>query len=167
MPESRRLPRMVAETDVGKKVQVVIWRNGKRSTLSVQLGELEKVDQAALTEPAETAPKEKGGQDFKTLGLTLAPLSKDLASKFEIDEDVSGLVVTGVDEDGNASEKGLQPGDVIVEINQEKVKSLDDVQKQVEKAEKGGRRSVLLLVKFRQGEDPLRFVPLRLKKKEG
>ena len=167
VPESRRLPRMVAETDVGKKVQVVIWRNGKRSTLAVQLGELEKVDQAALTEPAESAPSEKGGQEFKELGLTLAPLSKDLASRFELEEDVNGLVVTSVDDDSNASEKGLQPGDIIVEINQEKVKSLDDVLQQVEKADKAGRRSVLLLVKFRQGEDPLRFVPLRLQKKGG
>jgi len=47
------------------------------------------------------------------------------------------------------------------------VKTLDDVRKQVEKADKAGRRSVLLLVKFRQGEDPLRFVPLRLSKKNG
>jgi serine protease Do len=167
VPESRRLPRMVAETDVGKKVQVVVWRNGKRSTLSVQLGELEKVDQAALTEPTEAAPTEKGGHEFKELGLTLSPLSKDLASRFELEEDVDGLVVTGVDDDSNASEKGLQPGDIIVEINQEKVKSLEDVQQQVEKADKAGRRSVLLLVKFRQGEDPLRFVPLRLQKKGG
>ena len=167
VPESRRLPRMVAETDVGKKVEVGIWRNGKRSKLSVQLGELEKVDQASLTEPAQPAPKKGTGQAFSSLGMTLAPLSKDLADKFEIDEDVSGVVVTDVDEDGNASEKGLQPGDVIVEINQEKDKSLEDVQKQIEKAEQGGRRSVLLLVKFRQGEDPLRFVPLRLKKKDG
>jgi serine protease Do len=146
---------------------VVIWRNGKRSNLTVQLGELEKVDQAALTEPAESAPTEKGGKEFKELGVSLAPLSKELASRFEIDEDVVGLVVTAVDEDSNASEKGLQPGDIIVEINQEKVKSLEDVLKQVEKADKAGRRSVLLLVKFRQGEDPLRFVPLRLQKKEG
>ena len=115
----------------------------------------------------EATPSEKGGHEFKELGLTLAPLSKDLASRFELEEDVNGLVVTGVDDDSNASEKGLQPGDIIVEINQEKVKSLEDVQQQVEKADKAGRRSVLLLVKFRQGEDPLRFVPLRLQKKGG
>ena len=48
-----------------------------------------------------------------------------------------------------------------------KVKTISDVAEQVEKAEKAGRRSVLLLVKFRQGEDPLRFVPLRLSKKDG
>jgi serine protease Do len=167
VPESRRLPRMVAETDVGKKVAVVIWRNGKRENLAVQLGELEKVDQAALTTPEESAPKEKGGLAFKELGLSLSPLDKDLANRFELEEDASGLVVVDVDEDSNASEKGLQPGDIIVEINQEKVKTLDDVRKQVEKADKAGRRSVLLLVKFRQGEDPLRFVPLRLSKKNG
>jgi len=167
VPESRRLPRMVAETDVGKKVAVVIWRNGKRENLTVQLGELEKVDQAALTTPEESAPKEKGGQAFKELGLSLSPLNKELADRFELEEGVNGLVVVDVDDDSNASEKGLQPGDIIVEINQEKVKTLDDVRKQVEKADKAGRRSVLLLVKFRQGEDPLRFVPLRLSKKSG
>ncbi|NIQ97027.1 MAG: hypothetical protein GWN87_24755 [Desulfuromonadales bacterium] len=47
------------------------------------------------------------------------------------------------------------------------MKSINDVQGQVQKAQKAGRRSVLLLVKFRQGEDPLRFVPLRLSKKDG
>ncbi|MEM9681656.1 MAG: DegQ family serine endoprotease [Pseudomonadota bacterium] len=167
VPESRRLPRMVAETDVGKEVGVEVWRNGKREQLSVQLGELEKVDQAALTTPEDSSPKEKGGQEFSELGLSLAPLNKELASRFELEEDVSGLIVVDVDADSNASEKGLQPGDIIVEINQEKVLTLEDVQEQVEKAESAGRRSVLLLVKFRQGEDPLRFVPLRLSKKSG
>jgi serine protease Do len=164
VPESRRLPRMVAETDVGKKVAVIVWRNNKRETLSVQLGELEKVDQAALTMPEDDKPKEKGGQAFKELGLSLSPVTKDVASRFDLEEDVSGLVIVDVEADSNASEKGLQTGDVIVEINQEKVKTLDDVRKQVEKANEAGRRSVLLLVKFRQGEDPLRFVPLRLAK---
>jgi len=167
VPESRRLPRMVAETDVGKKVGVIVWRNGKRETLSVQLGELEKVDQAALTTPEKSAPAEKGGHQFKELGLSLSPLNPELASRFDLEEDVTGLVVVSVDEDSNASEKGLSPGDIIVEINQEKVRTLKEVQEQVDKAEKAGRRSVLLLVKFRQGEDPLRFVPLRLSKKDG
>jgi len=102
VPESRRLPRMVAETDVGKKVQVVIWRNGKRENLAVQLGELEKVDQAALTTPEESAPKDKTGHAFKELGLSLSPLTKDLSDKFELEEDVNGLVVVDVDEDSNA-----------------------------------------------------------------
>jgi serine protease Do len=165
--ESRRLPRMVAETDVGKKVGVVVWRNGKRETLSVQLGELEKVDQAALTTPEKDTPSEKGGRAFEELGLSLSPLNPELASRFDLEEDVTGLVVVSVDQDSNASEKGLSPGDIIVEINQEKVRTLEEVQEQVAKAEKAGRRSVLLLVKFRQGEDPLRFVPLRLSKKDG
>jgi serine protease Do len=146
---------------------VVVWRNGKRETLSVQLGELEKVDQAALTTPEKDTPSEKGGRAFEELGLSLSPLNPELASRFDLEEDVTGLVVVSVDQDSNASEKGLSPGDIIVEINQEKVRTLEEVQEQVAKAEKAGRRSVLLLVKFRQGEDPLRFVPLRLSKKDG
>ena len=165
VPESRKLPRMVAETDVGKSVGVVVWRNGKEVKLSVKLGELEKVDQASLTTSGSPPATDKGGREFDQLGLALAPVSKELAERFDLEEDVAGLVVTSVDSESNASEKGLQPGDVIVEINQEKVTSIGDVTKQVEKANEAGRRSVLLLVKFRQGEDPLRFVPLRLKKK--
>ena len=95
VPESRKLPLMVAETDVGKKVRVVVWRNGKKEMLSVQLGELEKVDQASLTAPGGPDTKGKaGGQQFKELGLTLAPLSKDLAKRFEIEEQADGVVVT-------------------------------------------------------------------------
>lgn len=163
--ESRKLPRMVAETDVGKKVPVVVWRNGRRETLSVQLGELEKVDQASLSTSGKATPKGKeGGQEFKELGLTLAPLTEELAKRFELEKQAGGVVVTGVDGDSNASEKGLRPGDVIVEINQEKVKTTADIAAQVEKAQKAGRRSVLLLVN--QGGD-LRFLALRLSEKKG
>ncbi|MCG8545449.1 MAG: DegQ family serine endoprotease [Alphaproteobacteria bacterium] len=163
VPESRKLPRMVAETDVGKKVRVVVWRNGKKEVLSVQLGELEKVDQASLTAGGAESKGKGDGREFKELGLTLAPLSKDLAKRFEIEDQPEGVVVTEVDDDSNASEKGLRPGNVIVEINQEKVKSTEDVTKQVEKAQKAGRRSILLLVN--QGGD-LRFLALRLKEKK-
>jgi serine protease Do len=165
VPESRRLPRMVAETDVGKAVSVVVWRNGKKTKLSVKLGELEKVDQASLSSSGSAPATDKTGREFKELGLSLSPLTKELATRFDLEEGVEGLVVTDVGAESNASEKGLKAGDIIVEINQEKVKSIKDVVGQVEKAEKAGRRSVLLLVKFRQGEDPLRFVPLRLSKK--
>ena len=163
--ESRKLPRMVAETDVGKKVPVIVWRNGSHQTLSVQLGELEKVDQASLSTSSKAAPKgKKGGQKFKELGLTLAPLTQELAKRFELEKQAGGVVVTAVDGDSNASEKGLRPGDVIVEINQEKIKTTADISAQVEKAQKAGRRSVLLLVN--QSGD-LRFLALRLKESKG
>jgi serine protease Do len=164
VPESRKLPRMVAESDVGKKVRVVVWRNGRKVKLGVKLGELEKVDQASLSTPGKPTQPGKGGTKFPELGLTLAPLTKELASRFELGEDASGIVVTNVDEESGAAEKGVRAGDIVVEINQEKIKSTGDVAKQVKKATKAGRRSVLLLVN--QGGD-LRFLALRMTQKKG
>lgn len=161
VPESRRLPRMVAETDVGKDVHVIVWRGGKRETLTVKLGELEKVDQAALTSPEQQQPDGgKEGQAFSELGLTLAPVTRELAGKYDLGNLNDGLVVTDVHGNSSAAEKGIRPGNVVVEINQEKVRTLTEVSEQINKAKKAGRRSVLLLVN--QGGE-LRFMALRVK----
>jgi len=162
--ESRRLPRMVAETDVGKNVRVVVWRNGRKTNLTVRLGELEKVDQASLSSPAVPQSTEKGGKEIKELGLTLSAITKELKSRYELADDLNGVVVTKVEKEGSASEKGLRVGDVVVEINQEKVKSVAEVNKQVVRAKKAGRRSVLLLIN--QGGD-LRFLALKIDSKKG
>jgi len=157
--ESRRLPRMVAETDVGKKVRVLVWRGGKQVALGVKLGELEKVDQASLEGPGKESKEAEQGQKIPELGMTLSPATKELASRYDLGEDVSGVVVTKVDKDSSAAEKGLRPGDVVAEINQVKVSTVKAVVQQVTKAVKSGRKSVLLLVN--QGGD-LRFLALRL-----
>jgi len=158
--ESRKLPRMVAETDVGKKVRVIVWRSGKKVTLGVKLGELEKVDQASLNAPGKETKESGGkGQAIPELGMTLATATKELAGRYDLGEDVSGVIVTGVEKDSSAAEKGVRAGDVIAEVNQVKVKTVKDVVQQVSKATKAGRKSVLLLVN--QGGD-LRFLALRL-----
>ena len=89
--ESRRLPRMVAETDVGKKVRVDIWRAKKNRKLWVKLGELEKVDQVALGD-GKRAPKSTA-QNFDELGLSLATISNDLEKRFKLADDVEGVLV--------------------------------------------------------------------------
>ena len=160
VPESRRLPRMVAETAVGKDAHVVIWRNGEKKELTVKLGELEKVDQASLGEPGRDQA-EPESKSFDDLGLTLAPMSKELAQRFELGPDAQGVVITDVKGDSSAVEKGIRPGDVIVEVNMEKVGKPSDVTAQVEEARKAGRRSVLLLIE--QGGDQ-RYIALRIEK---
>ena len=142
--ESRRLPRMVAETDVGKKVQVDVWRSKSEKKLWVKLGELEKVDQVSLG-GGKRAPK-SNAQDFGELGLSLAPISDDLAKRFKLADDVEGVLVTGTKPDSAAAEKGLRPGTVIVEVNQVKVKTPRDFAKALKKAKKANQKSVLLLI---------------------
>lgn len=161
VPQSRRLPRIVADTGVGKEVDVVVWREGKKETLRVTLGELEKVDMASFRPGGKGESKSGRTETIAELGLKLAPFDKALAKQFELDEDAEGVVIVDVERDSSAREKGLQPGTLIVEVNQEKISSPAEIAAKIEEAREAGRRSVLLLVD--QGGD-LRFVALRIKK---
>lgn len=148
VPDMRKLPRMVAETSIGKTVPVVVWRKGQRVTIDVKLGELDDVQLAAeTTGPVESSETGSIGE----LGLSLAQLSPSLREQFQLDENTEGVVITEVTENSSAAEKGLRPGDVIVEVDQEEVSSPDQVAEQVQRAKDEGYRVVTLLV-FRQGD---------------
>jgi serine protease Do len=156
----RDLPRVVADTPVGKEVPVVVIRKGKEQTLTVKLGRLEDSEkQASLTKPDAEAPTPPPVVK-KSLGIDLAALTDELRKKFKIRDTVKGIVILGVDTNSPAADKRLNPGDVIVEIAQEAVSSADDFQTKVDRLKKDGRRTALLLVAGADGE--LRFVALSL-----
>src|SRR3954452_24591262 len=158
--EPKDLSRVVADTAVGKEVEVIIIRKGAEETRKVTLGRLEaneKAQQAAL-KPKEEPPEKPVTQ--KALGLDLAILSKDLRSRYKIKDSVKGVIVTGVDAASDAADKRLSAGDVIVEAAQEAVSSGSDIKKRVDQLKKDGRKSILLLVSNADGE--LRFVALSL-----
>jgi serine protease Do len=157
--EMRDLPRVVADTPVGKEVPVLVIRKGREETKSVTLGRLEDGEkQAALTTPQNT-PEVKPVIK-KTLGLELSNMSDDLRKKYKIKDTVKGIVILGIDAGSPAADKRLNAGDTIVEIAQEAVASADDFQTKIDKLKKDGRRSALLLVASAEGE--LRFVALAL-----
>jgi serine protease Do len=162
VPEMRRLPRLVAETDVDKTVTVTVWRRGSTETLEVTLGELEAAEDAGLLvsapEELPVDPKQTEEQ-FDALGLTLSGLTEGLRRDYGIAPNVNGVVITDVAPNSAAAEKGLRPGEVIVEVGQETVRSPDDVEARIREARSSGRRSVLLLVE-REGD--LRFVALSI-----
>jgi serine protease Do len=156
--DPKDLSRVVADTAVGKEVEVVIIRKGAEETHKVTLGRLEdtdKVQQAAAK--AKEEPAEKPVTQ-KALGLDLATLSKDLRSKYKIKDTVKGVIITGVDGTSDAADKRLSAGDVIVEVAQEAVSNAADVKKRVDQLKKDGKKSVLLMVANGDGE--LRFVAL-------
>jgi serine protease Do len=93
------------------------------------------------------------------LGLKLAPLTQDARDKFQLAQDLKGVLITDVASGTPAADRGLKAGDVIVEVQQEEVSTPEDVQERVEKARKSSRKSVLMLV---QGPDGQRWVPLSL-----
>ncbi len=162
VPSMRDLPRMVAETPVGRAVDVVLWRKGEQVTVKVDLGKLDDAVVAGLPpEEAEKSAIEEG--QISELGLGLAKLSPQLRQEFSLDEKVKGVVVTSVAPDGTGAEKNLQPGDLIVEVDQEEVSSPDEVDARVSKASEQGSRVVTLLV-YRGGE--FQWIAVRLKKDE-
>src|ERR1700694_4771602 len=114
--EPKDLSRVVADTAVGKEVDVVIIRKGAEETRKVTLGRLEDNDKAVQAaaktkeEPAEKPVTQKA------LGLDLATLSKDLRTRYKIKDSVKGVIITSVDGSSDASEKRLSAGEVIVEV---------------------------------------------------
>jgi len=153
--EMRALPRIVADTEVGKPVDVIVWRDSKKN-LKVTVGELDdKAQVAARTEGPG------GRREIDELGLTLSELTDSLRERYKIDDEAKGVVVTEVDDAGPASEKGIRAGDLIVEVAQEEVTTPTQVVQRVEEAKDAGRKSVLFLL---EGQGGLRFVAIRLEK---
>ncbi|MEY4984411.1 MAG: hypothetical protein RIR62_2677 [Pseudomonadota bacterium] len=152
----RDLTRTVADSPVGAAVPVVVMRDGTQTELSVTLGRREEAEAAeAATGPATPEEPPQG----EMLGLTVQPVTPDLAESLGLGADASGLAVTAVDPASEAFAKGLREGDVITEAGQQSVASVADLEARVKEAQDAGRKSLLLLV--RRAGDP-RFVALPL-----
>ncbi|TIV23321.1 MAG: PDZ domain-containing protein, partial [Mesorhizobium sp.] len=163
--EMRDLPRVVAESPVGKAVDVVIVRKGVEQTVKVTLGRLEDGEKLASGENGST---DQGSGDKATppvstasvLGMTVGELNDQTRQKFGIAADVSGVVVTDVAKDSPAAERGIQPGEVITEIAQESVGTPKDVMDRIGALKEQGRKNALLMLASKTGE--LRFVTIRM-----
>jgi serine protease Do len=154
--DTRDLVRRVAEAPIGEAVDVVVLRDGQNTDLKVTLGRREEAEAGAL--PAATRPSPEP-QTGEVLGLTLAPLTPDVAGQLGLPPDTEGLVVGDVDEMSEAFAKGLREGDVITEAGQQRVARIKDLEDRIAEARNAGRKSLLLLI--RRGGDP-RFVALEL-----
>ena len=153
--EMRDLPRIVAGTEIGKEVEVVLLRKGEIQTKRVIIDEL---DEAPPIMTAAASPGEMNAE-AESLGMTFATINPGLRERFGLAEDIDGVIVTDVDPDGAAAERNIRPGDVIVEVGLEEVITPDDVLDRVKQASEAKRKSVLLLLDS-SGEQ--RFVAVEL-----
>src|SRR4249919_314478 len=157
--EMRDLPKIVAETPVGKDVEVTIIRKGKEEKKTVKLGRLADEKQASLNNKQDASPDAKPVVK-KALGLDLANLTDELRKKHNIKDKVKGVLITGVDANSPAAEKRLAPGMVIAEVQQQPVANATELQQRVDKLKKDGKKAAVLLVVTPDG-DPS-FVALSL-----
>jgi len=155
--DSRALSRIVADTQIGKTVNVDVMRKGKKMTVRLTVLRLSEGRPATPNKPASFVPK--GRNKFSQLGLSLSPIDGDARAEFKLPGGLQGVVVTDVAPDSLADEKNLRVGDVIVSVQDQPVRTPDDVSRRVDADAKAGKRVEILLVN-RSGS--LNFVALRL-----
>ncbi len=155
--EMKYLPRIVAENDVGTQANVKFWRDGKMGSATVTIGELEKAEEEGLV--SDDAVLSQRGVEATSVGLVMLSLDDTLREQFNIPATTKGIVITDVLPNSEALKKGLVKGNVIVEINQQAVSEPQDVVDVIEKAQKNGKSSVLLLI---ESNGAKAFVALRL-----
>ena len=139
------LSRLVADTAPGQKEPLTVWRQGKAETLSITVGRNSEEKQASAATPG--AHKQHGNLAVPELGMDLAELTPDLREQLGLDASVHGGVVSKVNPDKAAGENGIEQGDIVLSVNQHAVSSAKDAVAQIDEAEKGGRKSVLLQIK--------------------
>lgn len=109
------LPRLVAATPPGEKLDLAIRRDGKESKLTATVGTMPEQPQQV----AAKAPDQANEEEASGLGLQLAALTPKLRSQFRIPKDVDGVVVTKISPDSPAASIGMEPGDVIVSVDRQ------------------------------------------------
>jgi serine protease Do len=158
VPDDRALPRIVADTPIGKTVSMDVLRKGKKQTMKITVQKL--ADDAKVDKPVKAPPAPvKNQSKLAQLGLGVGPLDAGARAKFKIGSGVQGVVVTTVEGGSPAAEKSLRPGDVIVEVAGQAVKVPDDVAKRVDADAKAGKNSILMLIN--RGGD-MTYVGLKL-----
>ncbi|MFK0384493.1 Do family serine endopeptidase [Agrobacterium sp. NPDC090273] len=179
--EMRDLPRIVAESPVGKEVDVVVLRDGKEQTVRVKLGQLQDAaDEKASADEQQgedgdgsvVVPEDDDGADDQAqdqtpevreapqavLGMNLVMLSDELRTEKGIAESVEGVLVASVDAGSPAEQKGMKAGDVIVEVGQDFMEVPGDVLVRVNGLKSEGRKNAHMMVADAQGN--LRVVAL-------
>ena len=154
----KELPRIVAETEVGSKVTVEVWREGALKELTVILGELEVAENNSEPENTGSANITK---KINELGITIAPMSPEISSKFDVGEDLGNVVIIDVEENGPAFLKDIVPGTVIKRADRQDVSDVNDILNALEAVQNRGSKALLLLLSDGERE---RFVAINISK---
>jgi Do/DeqQ family serine protease len=133
----------VADTAPGSNAAVVVVRDGAEKTLTV------KLDEANVSREARDR-SEAAGDDKAALGVAVAPLSPDVASRAGLGKDAHGVIVQQVNPDGRAADAGIEAGDIILEVNRQPIQSVDELRAAVRKA---AEKPTLLLVRRQAGDE--------------
>jgi S1-C subfamily serine protease len=138
LADSNALRNRIAATRPGATVKLGIIRDGRNETLSATLNEREA---AQVRPPSDGRESDVG--EYGAAGMTVQPLTPDVARELGLPNRKEGVLVRSVNPDGSAAASGLQPGDVITEVNGQAVKTPGDLKSALSAS---GDRPALLLI---------------------
>jgi S1-C subfamily serine protease len=139
----------VAESTPGSNTTLKVVRDGSEKTFTV------KLDEASADKTSRSRGERSGEDDKAALGISVSPVTPDIAARVGATRTTKGLVIEDVNPDGRAADAGLQSGDIIEQVNRKPVASADELRNAVKEA---GEKPLLLLVNRRGSES---FVTVR------
>ncbi|MBI1214158.1 MAG: Do family serine endopeptidase [Alphaproteobacteria bacterium] len=162
--DNRDLSRKVAELRVGETATFGVWRGGHEIDIKATIAKRDE-ERIASNDNQGSDEDSKGSSNsgkanVKDLGLGLATITPETRAEFNLGRDASGVLITDVDPDSDASEKGLRAGDRILAIGNEEVRSIADVKAGLAAAKQAKRSAVLLLVTNARGQE--RYVAIKV-----
>jgi serine protease Do len=164
--DQRDLTRKVAGLLAGERANFAILRDGMRRNITALIAKRDEAQLASATPTPNQGNNNRGGNrdsvpTMTTLGMEMMTLTTETRDQYDIDASISGVVVTAVDPNSEAADKGFRPGDVIVSVGNKNVRTPADIEQGVAEAKRANRESVLFLVAGRGGQ---RYVALKVAK---
>ena len=158
---TKNLSRLITENKIGTPAPIEIWRSGQKQTLTVPIELMpEETPLSAAKETAsDAAETPDNGESLNIIGFTVKEISPELAERYKLAPSTSGVVVTDILPNSDASRKGIKIGDIIVKIDKRNIIGESAFHEYVNDARRENNRPVLLAI---QGQEALHFVAVKL-----
>jgi serine protease Do len=150
--DSDSLVGMVVNTKPGTSVPLVVYRNNQRKSMSVVIDELDLEAEQNLSARRSTPNGTEAAPSAVApgFGMTLDPITPEIARRLDLPANAGGAIVTDVDRNSPAARGGVIPGDVILEVNRQKVANMSQVTRELQKVQNG---QVAFLLIWRDGNN--------------
>jgi len=152
--QMKELPTIVARTQVGKKVEVKIWRNKEEITKNITLGRLETSEDFKVTKKIK--PNEF---EVENLKISVRELTDEDIKKRNLPNQTSGLVITKIEDDSPLKDS-IELESIILEAQKKKIKDINDLNQAVTKVLKSNQKTILLVVY--NSENQRRYIGIKL-----
>ena len=156
--EMKELPIIVAQTEVGKTIEVKVWRNKREIIKKIKLGRLETSSDFKKEEPKDTNTKTPEISEIKSLKIIVRPLNDNDIKKRKLPNQTTGLVITNIGK--NSPVNYLNVGDIIVEAQKKKIKSTKNLEDILDTVLKSNQKTILIVIYNNQNQR--RYIGVKL-----